>query len=103
MAKLELNRSTGFTISELRKLDDAAILDLLGYVNKVNAFKEHLAEADNLSGKARTIFEEKLDKMLTPNVYPDELGWMIKDSKRQAKPSSGKEEMANCCCDSVLD
>lgn len=91
-----------YTISELKKLDDAGVRELLGLDDKVETFKKHLAEADALTGKARTIFEEKITRMLTPNVYPDELGYMIKSSQREAKPRTAKEEMNSCSCD-ILD
>lgn len=89
------------TISELKKKDDAALLELLGYNEKLAEFKSAIEEADKLSGKPREKVEERIREMFTPHVYPDSIKYAVESAKRSAK-RSGKEELACCNCD-ILD
>ena len=89
------------TIKNLVGKSDEELLELLGYASKVEEFKENLAAADKLEGKAREKVEERIEKMFTPHVYPDEIKWAIEDATRKSK--SGKEAMNDCSCASVLD
>jgi hypothetical protein len=104
MANLELKSSTGFDIKTLRAMDDAQLLDILGLVNTLNDFKEDLEEADKLSGKAREEVQERINNMLSPRIYPGDLGYAIEDAQRRAKKNqSGKDAMADESPSSVID
>jgi hypothetical protein len=88
-------------IKALLKLDDTGLAEILGFNRKVAAFREDLQEADKLTGKAREEVQERVDEMLTPNVYPGDLGYAIERATR--KKQSGKEALADCSCTSVMD
>ena len=89
------------TLSDLQKMNDQELLELLGFSERVDKFKEQLSETAKLPPKQKTFVEERIQRMLTPNIYGDELEWAIQDAKR--KDQTGKEAMADCCCRSVLD
>lgn len=91
-------------ISETLAKDDAAIAKLLGVDAKVKEFKDSLAEADKLSGDARKRVLNKLQRQLTPHVYPDELKWAVEEEGRKA---AGKTTpcsvVRDCGCDVLGD
>ena len=83
-------------IKQLRAMSDEELLEASGMAQKLQAFKDHLAEADALTGKAREKFIEKLNERLSPRIDGYDLGWMIKDAKREADPKS-KDTSPSCC------
>jgi hypothetical protein len=88
-------------IKDLKTKSDAELLELLGYTNKLAEFKTNIAEADKLTGKARELVEQRVQDMMTPNVYPTEIKWAIEDATRKSK--GGKEALADDSPDSVMD
>lgn len=87
-----------YGIDTLKAKKDPELLELLGLDQKLAVFKEALAEADTLKGEPRKKVEDRINSMLTPNIYPEDLRYAVRDAKR-----SGKEEMCNCCPTSVMD
>lgn len=87
-------------IAELKAMDDAKLLEVLGFQQQVDQFKAQIAEADSLKGDAREKVEEEIQRMFTPHVYPGDLKYSIERAKR--KNRTGKEEAACCSCD-ILD
>lgn len=88
------------TLDKLKSMTDEQLLDVLGYKNKVESFKEDIAKADGLKGEARKKIEADIERMFTPHVYPEDLKWKIEHAERKAK--TGKEEACCCGCD-ILD
>lgn len=84
-------------IKQLIAMSDEELMATTGMDKKLQAFKDHLTEADALVGKARTKFIEKLEERLAPRVDGYDLGWMIKDAKREANPKSEGAEGPACC------
>lgn len=70
-------------IKALLALDDAELSVKLGYAKKIESFKEDLMEADKLTGEARDEVNEKIDQMLTPNIWPEDLKHSIERAKRK--------------------
>lgn len=85
------------TIKKLRAATDEELTTLFGYDKKIASFKASLAEADQLSGKARDHLNRKLDDRLSPSLYGGDLDWMIKDAKREAAPGKDKAAEGPCC------
>lgn len=79
-------------IDELTGMDDAALGAKLGFDKKLADAKEHLGELAALTGEARKIAADRVEHMFTPNIYPDEWGWIARDAKREASRSA-KDEM----------
>lgn len=79
-----------YSIEDLKGLDDAALLDLLGFNAKVQTFKNDLADLDTLTGEKRKEAEERITKLLNPSIYSDELGWIYDDLKPK---TTSREEM----------
>lgn len=88
------------TLEELAGLDDQETLELLGFAEKADAFKKKIEEARKLKPSQKAYVEERINKMLTPNIYGDEVDWAIRDAKR--KEQTGKEAMADDTPESVL-
>jgi hypothetical protein len=93
--------ATKLGIADLKKKTDAELIELFGYDRKLEDFKEALEEGDKLTGKAREKVEDRINEMLTPRVYPEDLKYTVESAKRSAK--TGKEAMNDCCCASVID
>lgn len=93
MAKWDIKTLQGKTDDELQTL--------LGFKSKIECFREDLATADKLSGKARETVERRLEEMFTPRPYVEDLKYTIESAERQAKRKTGKGEAAYCGCDIV--
>lgn len=93
------------TIEEMAGKSDAELQALLGIDKKVKAFREALEEAKGLKPEGRKAVEDRLERMLTPNVYPEDLKYAIEQAKRaEQKGSAGaKAAMQDCCPCSCLD
>jgi hypothetical protein len=91
-----------YTIKDLQAKTDQELMDLLGLTNTLNGFKEDLGEADALKGKAREDVEERINDMLNPRIYPNDLSYAIEDAKRRAA-KTGKEALADDSPASVMD
>lgn len=87
------------TVADLQNKTDDELMALLGLDGQLEEFKTALAEGAKLEGKAKTKFEEKVQRMFTPHIYPSELQYAVKDAQREA---SGKTE-ACCCSPDILD
>lgn len=90
-------------IDTLAGLDDAALMAKLGFDKKLSKAKEDLAELAKLpAGDARTNAVEKVNNLLNPTIYSDELGW-IKESAERKVAKSAAAEMCDCSPDSLCD
>lgn len=78
------------TIEGLMKLSDAELLDLLGYNRKLAQVREDLAEMSKLTGKARELAEEKVERLLTPDISEYQFRYALEDAQREAKPKTAK-------------
>ena len=83
-------------IAELAAMTDEQLMDIFGFKAKLEDAKEKLAEMAKLDGKAREYAEERIENMLTPNIYTSDMGWIVEDAKRHAKKKSGQEEYCDC-------
>lgn len=91
------------TLETLKGYTDDQLLDVLGFKNKVENFKEQIKKADELKGDARKEVESEIERMFTPHVYPEDLKWKIESAERHAKMKrTGKDEACHCGCD-ILD
>lgn len=105
-ASAEVNSSAEITAEDnptpenLLKLSDAELMDVLGMTRLLKEAKKNLTEMTKLTGKAKEFAEERLARMLTPDVRASEFSWILEDARRKNK--SAADEKANCCCDSVL-
>lgn len=90
-----------YTLADVKGMSDAELGALFGFPDKIKTFKDHIAEADKLPPKGKKVVEDRLNSMLNPTIYPDEIRWAIDDAKR--KDRTGKDEL--CCCEpaSVVD
>lgn len=88
------------TPENLLKLSDAELMDILGMTRQLKEAKKNLAEMTKLTGKAKEFAEERLSRMLTPNVNASEFSWILEDARRKNKTAA--DEKADCGCCSVL-
>lgn len=86
------------TLEELKSKSDAELLEMLGFKNQLDEFKESLAEAEKLKGKAKEHVEDRVNEMLTPRIYPGDLKYAVKSAQR--KTAEGEKNY--CGCD-ILD
>jgi len=86
------------TIDKLAGLTDAELSKMLGFDEKLKEVREALTDMQALKGKEREFAEEKVQQRFTPNVFPEDFKWIVKDAKR----STGKGQMEDCACDSVI-
>jgi hypothetical protein len=79
------------TIEGLLKLDDVQLMSILGMSRQLQQVKEDLKEAAALKGEARKIAEEKIERLLTPQISESSFRWAVDDAKREAARKSGKK------------
>jgi hypothetical protein len=77
-------------INTLLALDDAQLSAKLGYDKRLKDFKDNLSEANKLSGKAREKVVDRLDSMLNPKIYDDDLKWTVESAQRLQAKLDGK-------------
>ena len=90
-------------IKSLLALDDAALTAKLGLDTRLASFKEELAEADKMEGKAREHVESRLKEMFSPKVYIDDLKYAVESAERMGKKSSGPCDLVEACGCDVAD
>lgn len=88
------------TPEALLKLSDVELMELLGMNRQLKEAKKNLAEMAKLTGKAKEFAEERLSRMLTPDVRASEFSWILEDARRKNKTAA--DEKADCGCCSVL-
>jgi hypothetical protein len=88
------------TAEALLKLSDAELMEILGMNRQLKEAKENLAELSKLTGKAKEFADERIARMLTPDVRATEFSWILEDAKRRNKTAA--DEKADCGCCSVL-
>lgn len=76
----------GDIIDSLSKMNDAQLLTKFGLQSKLDKAKADLKEAKGLTGKAREIVAERIESLLAPHMYGDEIGHAIDSAKRQTAP-----------------
>lgn len=79
-------RPQDMTIKDFAAAEDAELRGILGLEKSLEDFKEVIAEANKLSGKARTEFENRLQNRFAPSVYPGDFRYMLEDAQRAANP-----------------
>lgn len=83
-------------IDTLAGMDDATLMAKLGFDKKLDKAKSDLAELVKLpAGDARTNAVEKVNNLLNPTIYSDELGW-IADSAQRKLAKGAAAEMCDC-------
>lgn len=92
-------------ISQMLKLDDAALAKALGFADKVKSFKEDLTRADKLEPKFRTGVNESLEKMFQPNIWPEDLKYKVDKAERKQKDPDcdGPADVVSCAGDCSCD
>lgn len=91
-------------IDTLSGMDDAALAAKFGFDKKLDKAKADIAELSKLSGDARTAAAKRVDNVLNPTVYADELGWIASDAKRKAVCNqTAAEAMCDCSPSSMID
>lgn len=91
-------------IDELAALDDTELAKALGIADKVSKARKDLDEMQKLSGEARKIALERVEKMFKPNIYPEEFNWITKDAEREAeRKAKTKAKDCNCTGADLLD
>jgi hypothetical protein len=91
-------------IKDLVKKTPDELLEIFGFKDKVAKAQEEIQKMDKLEGKARTIAEERIERMFEPHVYPDEFQYIRESAEREAKrKQTGKEALCDCSPCSVLD
>lgn len=88
------------TIDELVAMDDAALSEVMGFTSKLAQAKEDLAKLATLKGEARKEAEDRVESMLTPNIYHSDLKYIYEDVTR--RKSTGQEALADTRPASVL-
>lgn len=89
-------------IDQLLAMDDTALGSKFGFTQKLEAAKEDLKEAATLKGDARESVVERINSMLTPNIYPDDIGYAVKNAKRK-EALKGKTTPASLASDCGCD
>lgn len=90
-----------YTLEDLKNKTDAEFYELFGYDRQVAEFKDTLSEAEKLPPKGKEKVEDRLNEMLSPRIYPEDLKYTVESAKR--KEQSGKEALCDCSPASVLD
>lgn len=88
-------------IDTLAGMDDAALMAKLGFDKKLDKAKGDLADMAKLDGDARANAVKRVNDLLNPSIYSDELGWIVQDAKRSANKQSCAEAMCDCAPDSL--
>jgi hypothetical protein len=83
------------SIDALVAMSDAELSKKFGFDQQLADAKKALAELATLTGDAREHAVKRVDKMLQPNIYPSEFGWIKEDAERHACRSA-KDEMCDC-------
>jgi hypothetical protein len=84
------------TLDEIAAMDDTGLSSLLGLDQKLSEFKKELTKTAGLTGKAKTLAEEKLQSRLAPRVDGYDLRYIREDALRESKKSqTGKEALAD--------
>lgn len=78
------------TIEGLMKLSDAQLMDVLGMSRRLAQVREDLTEMSKLTGKARELAEEKVERLLTPDISESSFRWALQDAQNEAKPKTAK-------------
>lgn len=76
-------------------MSDAAIAKAFGMDEQIKKAKKAIAAAASLSGEAKKIAEERVQRMFNPPSYAlNDLTYLVEDAKREAKRSA-REEIAH--------
>lgn len=88
------------SVATLAKLTDQELMDVLGLSQTLKNAKKNIAEMQKLEGKALEYANERVARMLTPNIYPHDFNYIVEDAKRKSKQQTGKEAACDCnpCC-----
>lgn len=83
-------------INALVAMSDMELMQVLGFSNKLNEVKLNLSRLAELDGTKREEAERRIGRLLSPEVYTGEIGWIADDlTKKKASDSrilAGKEE-----------
>lgn len=90
------------SVATLAALSDAELMDVLGLSQTLKTAKKNIGEMQKLTGKALEYANERVARMLTPNVYPNDFSYIVEDAKRKAKCQTGEEARCDCSPCSVL-
>lgn len=83
------------SLEQLASMSDAAIAKAFGMDEQIKKAKEAIVAAASLSGEAKKIAEERVQRMFNPPSYAlNDLTYLVEDAKRQAKRSA-REEIAH--------
>lgn len=90
-------------IKSLMALDDSELSAKLGFARRIEEFKESLQTADGLEGDARKRVNDRIEEMLNPRIYTEDLKYTVESAQREAaRKKSGKTEPVDLlqgCCD----
>ncbi len=75
-------RSDMTTIKDIMKMDDSALLELLGLNTRLEAFKDTVKKGNELKGQKRERFEMELQRALNPEVRTYMLEDMVTDETK---------------------
>lgn len=88
------------SVETLAKLNDQELMDILGLTQTLKNAKKNIGEMQKLTGKALEYANERVARMLTPNVYLNDFNYIVEDAKRKAKVQTGDQARCDCnpCC-----
>lgn len=90
-------------IEKIMGLSDTELSHLLGHTRKLEQVKEDVHAMHKLTGKARELAEEKLERLLTPEIGEHQFRYALEDAQREAKPhKTGPEAYADASPTSVV-
>jgi len=94
-AQMSFNWPSPPTLEQLSSMDDAAMAKAFGLDEQLQKAKKAIADAASLSGKAKEMAEERVQRMFSPPSHAlNELGYIVEDAKREAKRSA-RDEIAH--------
>lgn len=82
------------TLDQLASMDDAGLSRALGVDDQIQKARKSITDAAALTGKAKELAEERVQRMFTPPSYAlNDLSYIVEDAKREAKRSA-RDELA---------
>lgn len=88
-------------IKTLLALSDDELAAKLGYAKRIADFRADLERGGALTGEPRKLVEDKINSMLTPNIWPEDLKYTVERAERKAsgKDKTTPESVLEGCCE----
>jgi hypothetical protein len=79
-----------YKIADLVALSDEELMKAFGFDQKLKMARKELEELNKFTGDARSEAEEKVQRMLNPEIYLNELTWIADDIERKQRQNDPK-------------